>query len=639
MRGLPDFGTWQQERTGFVMQAFEEPRTLWRVPQGLKLASCQGRPDLRLDLVRPSAPGAGWEPYGRLDLRLEAEYSLDRAATVAAAAGTEAATLRTQLSSVPLAGAILRFRVIDPESQDEPPEELAEPRFLSWNGLGAHRIVRRLSALAGSYLVRVLEQRLLSLQVEAVVVVEGVAPRLPGTLRLGLGPVAEALRNRSLEAQESEKSVQQTLTLPRKALQSALEIFAADFGDRSTADFGQTAGPESVGDFAMDFATVLADQLIARYGALAAAPSDSADSQESWWQITLPEGLRELEIDFRRPTLTQRAWALAFDPIKALEAADLDRIVNRIRVPAVTDGFREVEVVANLPLHRRGLLEVGARLEQLPSLPIRPQGRVRTVLFEEPQDSGSAAFRFHPLEEHRLRISPFALLQGPGGRVEELLGPSRNFHPGAPGETGVAPGTGEHILVDRQDLPLHWVSVAASPSLLSIAVLQGHLESGDGKSTPPFRLDTANPRVTLASDPAQRDQLKLRLEAQEVGGEGRLELDSSALGEEIWLDLSSFPAWGAHQIELSCSLATGQAAAFDLQPLGLQSEELEITTLLFHPGQPKRTWRWFAASPFAAGFRWRFHPSDGQPDRGWNEVSEPGASFALPVPDPEGVPA
>jgi hypothetical protein len=105
------------------------------------------------------------------------------------------------------------------------------------------------------------------------------------------------------------------------------------------------------------------------------------------------------------------------------------------------------------------------------------------------------------------------------------------------------------------------------------------------------------------------------------------------------LSIASFPEFGAHSVTVTVTLPLDMpVAALDFRPEALPDEPSSVTTLAFTQTRPSRQWVWFAASPFAAGYRWRHHV-DGRAPAPWSELQSPFQALVVQVPHREGAAA
>ncbi len=578
MKGLPDLGT-VVGRDPPTFAAWFEPGAHIVVPDALALAARpDGSPDLQLELARGADAMAGPAAHGTLDLRLATACRLDAALTAARAADP-AATVR------PAAFAAGWLWLLEGEAVLP---ELAEPLALGTLGVGAQRLTRRLDAAGAMRLRRLLDEDVLLLRARAHLEFDAVAPRLPVKVRLRPRAARDAVAALGAEGG----------TVARDALAAAVRRDPAALGLELLGETGAAGSPEH-------------EQLLETVAALLAGRvgTGAAGTPGGGPAIALAADLPDAqeEHDLRAPLRVRRAVVLDLPALADRPAAPL---VAETVLPTLVTGMHAVEVMGNLPAERAGVLAIGATLTAPAQPPARPQAVVRSVELVPPGDRAVTTLALTPREPLAFRAVATAVL--PTGRRVE--GPARE-------------STDDFVRIGPADLPVRFVTVTATPALLALARIEATL-TATGPAGPMTVTGAAAPAVALAL-PLEAADATLAIAARPVAAEEPV-LALAGLGaEDLHLDLSAFPQYGPHRIEVTCAFGAG-AGACELELLA--DGAAAPSRLVLAPERPTATWAWFAASPFAGGYRYR--------RAGEAEWSAPrGPSEPLAVTAAEGVPA
>lgn len=596
LAGLPDWGA---PLGGGVpaFAAYAAAGSAVVLPDTLAVAARpDGTPAFDLALVRWTDAGGGLGSYGALALEVAAHHPLEEALALARGAAAGAT-----VAPAALAGGFAGL--LPAGSGLDLPADLLAPAPLAWSGATAARWNLRLSATAADLLAGGLGDRgghgdraalLLTARVEAEIL--GVAPRLPLRVRFDAAALLAAL------LPQGARRIARGDLLPPLARPAGLPL--AVEGELAVSD-------------APRFAEAMAGRLCARFGRLA---------PEGVVEFDLPAAGLALLWDLAEPAATPLSWRLELDPLAAarevVARAGLDAVVRRVTVPPLAAGFAEVGVAANLPALRPGVLALGVTLRVPPRPPFRLQEVVQTLDLAPPDDGGRISFRLSPGEPLAYTATPWAVVETARGAERLAAAPMAR--------------EGAWLSLAPTDFPLTWVGVSASPALLALAGTAGiagtlSYRQGAAAAERPFELTApGSPAVALALPPDAEDA-RLTFTARPAGGGSPLALGplparTTALG------LASFPGYGPHRVTVRASFpAPGGLLAVDLLPEGVEETPQTVASLALTPAAPEKEWGYVAASPFAAGYRYRIHAGSssgsdtdaGAPAAPWSPVQSP----------------
>jgi hypothetical protein len=600
LNGLPDFHAPLRDEGpsgwGCAYWPFGGGAHCFLAPDALELAvRADGTPDFKLDILRPFAPGLPPTPRGVLDISLKAVCR----GTVGALNALRG--LRPDATIEPAApvGGFLRFLA----ASRNVPAALLEPVQLAPNGLGAVRHSRELPLDAALLLREGLAQGTSPLTVLADLEIIGVAPRL--SIRLRFDPaalLAELGAQRGRRAVVARNDIVARFRVDRERL--PLEVLGA-------------ASPIDSDSGAAEFAEAMTDLVRLRYGS--AAPSIGPTGQPCLALVGLEEVAAEGQVawDLAQPAPVPRPVQLRLDPFAALGASvrrsGIETVVSETTIPPIPLGLVTVDVAANLPSRRIGLRAIGADIIAPPRPPFRPDAVVKTAVFAPPEDKARISLQLSPGEAPALAVHPFVWRDGQSGAVR-LDGAARAF-PGGMLTLGV------------DDFPVVFLSIEASDDLLALARVVGRCR-WDGFAGPlEVELTRAAASAAFALPPGATNAT-LEFEAMPLAQGNAIHL-APLPARPIRLSIASFPEFGAHSVTVTVALPPDMpVAALDFRPEALPDEPSSVTTLAFTHTQPSRPWLWFAASPFAAGYRWRHHV-DGRVPAPWSELQSPFQALAV----------
>jgi hypothetical protein len=373
------------------------------------------------------------------------------------------------------------------------------------------------------------------------------------------------------------------------------------------------------------FAEAMVDRLYQRFGAFVPAP-DVADGGHLALTAADEVGSATFRWDLSEALKVSRPLLLHLHPLEAarelVRNEGLDAVVSRTVVPPLQTGVLPLSIIANLPPHREGVLALGVTVEAPPKPPHRMQAIIETVELDPPDDTEELNLRFSPAEEPAYTVRTFAVLRDTTG-IERLEGEER-------------PHAGQQLRLTVADFPLCFIPLEASDRLLELARVQGTCHWQDEEETVemPFTLDQDQPSFALVL-PERAAEARLHIEATAREGENSLILNSLP-AEAQQIGLYSFAEYGPHEITITCVFDDETTSfAVDLLPEAAPESQDEITVLAFEPQRSSRTWRWFAANPFRAGYRYRLNDSNDGGAGPWSEVCSPFASLTILVAEEE----
>jgi hypothetical protein len=544
-----------------------------------------GQIDFRLDLIRSASPVSG-ESHAVLELRLTADHAAERAL----------GQLRATHPRAVLSPCVLTnwaFRLAPGDAPGDLPRELLDPVPLASNGLGAARMLMRLSVESGLLLEGLLRADDAPLIATAEADLTGVSPRVGAVVRFRAPRLVRALASLAPGGRPSRQDVVNYFAADPPSL--PLEL-SGQVGARPAAAFGEA----------------MADRVIDRFGTYVVGGDWASGPQV---QFKPAEAVEDSDITWSlsQPAPATRRTRLQFDLLaevrRQVRARGIDSVVFRSTATAPALGRSTVTVFCNLPTQRVGVAAIGATLTFPPNPPARPRAKSVTVEFESPADLADVPVQLSPGEPLAYTYSTFAVVADARGS-REVRRPEV-AHSGSP------------LRLSPEHFPLDFVLVEVLGGLAALASVSGTCRyDRDGQSFEvPFTLDGGRLSASLAL-PEGATAPSVRCTAQARDGGGTLTAGPFE-SRTLSLDLSSFPEYGSHVAEIVCEFDGGPSVfAIDVAPAGGGENNGDVTILAFTPDQPTRRYAWFARSPFRGGFRYRPHRDDGAPG-GWVEVPTP----------------
>ncbi|MFQ4138237.1 hypothetical protein PGN35_018155 [Nodosilinea sp. PGN35] len=557
--GLPDFQQPLPLGEGVIYAPYGNLGPYTLLPRRLAVAQrADGGVDFALSLLRGANPDLPPKPHGIIDFRLHLHYPLAEAL----------AALREQHPH-----AVLQPASVDsgwlrlyPTSHDIP-DDLRQPVSLVWTAFDVPRYTLKLSDTTTLKLKGALQAQALLLMAQAELLIAGVAPRLPLRVRFDPAKLVADLSDRGDQPSAiAYAAIHQYFAQPRETLPLELD--------------GEVSDPEV-------FAATMTDWICTRLGTWVPAPTETG----SGYVALQPVGEGRFEWDLSQPQRVLRPWAIALNPLEAaqeiVQAQGLEAVFKEVTVPALPTGAHAVEVRANLPTVRPGVLAAGVTLTAPPALPHRLQTQTATAEFKPPGDRAQVVLRLSPAEALAYTYSTYMVLRQ-GNRVQQLRGPE-------------TPATASLLHLTPDQFPVVFVPVEAEGDLLAIATLSGtcRWRLGQEAHQQSFSLTANQPSLALAL-PQEAEAIAVEFTATSLSDAHTLSLPPSE-APHYRLGLHSFAEYGPHQVDITCALPD-PLVAIELRP---EASEAQASLVVFTPDDPRKTWRYWARSPFQPGYRYR----------------------------------
>ena len=439
-------------------------------------------------------------------------------------------------------------------------------RDLDWDGLSPLTWSDRLTVEEYSVLRGAIEAAFPETTAAAVMEITGVAAR--ANARATIDPAALSASLRAL-GEPGEP-------LSRADVVAWLRTHGMT-GDRRVVDVTGDAPDEAA------LAAVLADRIRARWPG---HRPPAAEAPGTWlW-------------DLSEPIVTAREHAPAFPLFETYSAiaADIEAYVPPgVELDPVPAGWRTIDVLANLPTRQSGVVACGVDITAPPRPPARPQALTTTVELTG-TGTGRTTLRLAPGEEPDLVRETWAVVADAAG-AQELRGSRVPFH-------------GERLSLRPTDFPVRAWSIDVEPALLDLAAVRVRIASaGPG----PHDFDIAEPHADLAMPPAGDDAVTVELTSR---ADGRVLVLGPFAPAPLWIGRHLLPGWGPQRITVTSPGGDALVAV----ALRAESDDTgDGETVALTPASPVRVWRWFAADPFRAGYRFRVVPTGAAPGP-WSDV-------------------
>lgn len=544
-----------------------------------------GHASFALDLIRSIVPLEG---YALLEMRMDADYAGDQALSYLRSSHPQAVLTEGVLTE-------WEFRLAQGPATLNVPEELLRPIRLASNNLGSARMVLELSLEAGLIIERMLEDSEVLVQAVAEAEMRGVSPRVSAVVRFRVSELLEALGEVT--------DINYILTW-----QSLVNFFNRDLDELPLEINGSFDRSR-----ALAFAETMADRVITHFGSYVTSANENP---EPLVRLQMPEhrGITTLLWSLSQPLMVSRRLIMSFDLLTdvrhQVDYLGIDVFVRRHTANALPSlGRSSVRVLCNLPVERVGVVALGVNLTFPPQTPHRPQTKSTTVLFEPPEDMVIVPIQLSPDEPLEFTYSTFAVISDECG-LREVYGPTTAH-------------VGSTLRLSPEHFPLEFILVETSAALASLAVISGDCRyERDGKEySIPFGLDSGRLAISLAL-PQGSKSARIICEATARDTDQKLCVGPFE-PRHIRLDLFSFPQYGGHEVEFECEFdGITPVYAIEVLPAGVADSFENSTILAFTPAQTKRSYRWFARSPFRSGFFYRPHQTNGSQGV-WRHVSSP----------------
>ena len=607
-RGVPDLSR-PEEILGYTLFPAGDAANLFvYLPGRLEVAPRENAPaelDFSIESVHGQNPFKPPQSYGVLDFRLHAAPF--------SAEAFEA--LRQKYPGASLTPALFRrgwLRLVSTSANESTSDgatnsdALQAPVALASNGLDATRYIRRLAQDEVSLLRRVLQEATLTYSAVAEMEIEGLTDHVPA--RLDFSPAA------LLAALQALADAQGCLACSKLVdfwMQDVAHLPVTPLEGFDTIDRARLAH-------------TLADWTLAEYAVCVPSPVLPAVPT---CQLQPPQPLPDVvRWDLHLDKLVPHVVLLTLDPFDAarqvVAANGLESVLTETVVPTLETGVVSLTVAANLPDNLQGVLHMGVNLLAPPTPPQRVHPLTAGLMFDDPQARQTVNWQFSPVEEEAYQYTTFVFVRQAG---------SIRRYEGQP-----TAHRGPYLLLSVADFPLGFVPVKASVLLLSQALIQGVCRYPDAQTgadvTLPFELNSAQPAVTLTLPAAVLPQATIHLQACALQGQAMLTLgDSPARG--LSLDLLNLREYGPHaiQVTLEFDVPGVVLVALELLPEATGDQPAQAGVIALTPDSPQATWRYFAASPFQAGYQYRRRAEDGAPPVAWSAVQSPFEALKLKV--------
>lgn len=563
------------------------------IPQQLELKPRQNNPTLpefSLELVRGAAPFLPPKPYGLLEIGLRGmdygEAALKKVRESVSKGIVQPARLNNGW-----------LRLIEVATQELLDETFLTPQRVGWSGLGEGHLAQRLSIAAALQLKGTLKNELLTIRAALETEVQGWSPRLPVKVSFEIETLLGAL----LASANSRRE------LPWQTLKKRLQ----------TDDLFEVESAVAIDP--ADIADVLTDYVRAKFGHFALADQDDLRPTMRLRNNDIPDG--NIQLDLSKPFITQRVLILQLDLATALKGIITNEqehsLITETTVPPFQTGIKEFSIKANLPEEINDIIAIGVNLTAPPKPPERVHALVTSELLTPPKYQTTVKWRLAANEELAYVVNTFVVIKVDSG-VRELKG-----------ETRTETVADLSLSVDR--FPVDFIQLTATPQLLAEATIEIVLNWDNIGQT-------GTQYITLNQDKTESTIIvpknadgELKVTAVALDGITKATLTQTLSSQKF--AHFSFAEYGPHSVEITCRLSE-QQDFYALEVQSLSNPE-ESTLITFTPDKPTQTYRWFASSPFSAGYRFRPYQTSGNEPFPWSEAQLPFVALKLFI-SPEG---
>ncbi|MBE9012973.1 hypothetical protein IQ250_22485 [Pseudanabaenaceae cyanobacterium LEGE 13415] len=564
MQGLPDFYKPLQFDQGWVFYPYENAGDCWVMPTSIDIGDTNNKPDFSLVLVRGQNPILPPKPHGLLEFRLQPYYPFTEALNA----------VRIERSNATIQPVIFRAGFLRLHA-DKAPDDLKTPIALAWNGLTSARYGLTVSDLTAIELKGALMSNILKLMARAELEMVGVAPRLPIQVRF-----------------DPAVLLNQLATLGNSKHQVACEDITTFFRSNPIETTGDSSHPE--------FAETMTDWVRAHFGTF--IPSPNNDGRAYIELSSINSG--RYEWDLSQPLQAYRTVILTLDPLasarRIVQEQGLSAVFQEAIVPAIPTGSWSIDVSANLPDRRPGVLSISVCLKAPPVLPHRPQARIVSSELAPPNDSAKLLLRLSPNEQPNYTFSTSVVIQGVNG-IQQLNSEDFAYQ-------------GDRLYIRPDQFPVNFVLIDITRSLVSVAKVKGVCRWQDNEKSNAQWFDLDGELAIALPKTATNSMIELT--AQSLDSSQTLKI-APFPAKNCQIGLHSFQEYGAHQVSIECEFSDDlKLYAIELVP----EDSSDISTLFFTPANPIKTWSWFAKSPFKAGYRYRPRR---EPVAEWSAVQSP----------------
>lgn len=504
---------------------YDQPGSVLALPDTLGLASdAAGVPRLTLERFRGRDAADERQRYGLVSARFVLGWpELAGERPVSCRIIPDAGVLTVQLDQV-----------------NGDPTVIGAP--IAWDGSLSASWGARVTPELMTWMIEALGMRLLPLHARATLSVRGIAPRLPVRLEVHADRLAALTGGNPADA------------------------LAALIDDIGTPGAALTVHGE--GGSAEHIARIVIDRL-------------NSD-------LPQPTGMQSWNL--AQPFVTRRSIAIHHRLRDQLATAGIDPAVMippGTQLPALQLGWHTLDVLANLPDRRSGVIGCGVNLLAPPRLPARHQASIAGCEFTTAQSRQQVTLRLSPDEPLAYVSEPWMIVDGPSG-IREVHGARRQC-------------TAQRLIVNADEFGIAFARVQADAALLELATVEVQLLH-DRWAGEIVTLDRDHPEAALALDDAvpAHGASHLHIRLRSITGDHVITLPECLAGD-LALGLAAVPGWGAHAVRVINT--SPKALAIELSDeAGTASDVLHIA-----PGQT-RSWHWVATDPFRPGYRYRDRP-------------------------------
>jgi hypothetical protein len=461
--------------------------------------------------------------------------------------------------------------------------------LFAWDEVGRARIYRRISAELGNLIYGALANVSLSIARAAIgAEIAAFLPQIQSTVSFDPAALLKSLGD--LNPGGASVPFRPVVEFFGHAHPGLLEFSGADSGGEGRSR-----------------ALALAGHVSHFLGASAGCPRISDGPHIALHDASDPKLPKRMVWDLRTPLMAVIPLLFDFDPFTPIvkrgegdKISGRDKVTKFTRVPPLPDEFltQRVAVAANLPeniLTHVAIelnLQVAAGLSRTGS----PQNEVIT-LYPPGNVTANVALKFKKSTPKSYKAQLHAI------SADQVL------------DLPWFDCSGDYLYIGAESLPGTWVTIRASPQLLSQAGISAEI-TGDPKTRGVVAsLSEAQPRATYLL-PIVSETARLVVTARDPAHSANaLTLDLPC--RTVSLDLPAFPQYGPQGVTITVEFRPGvDAAEFDFQPEGDADGEI---TLRFTPGENSKRWNYLVTNLFRTRYRFRTAPREGAPEPAWSD--------------------
>lgn len=558
------------------------------LPDSLKLAERDDRsPDFLLEYVKGSEKEL-LKSYGILDFRVTPSYSTDKANRILKEKHPDATIEHSYISS----GKLVIYAI---GGKCDISDNLISPIPMIWNVNGVARLFFKISDSHAALIEESLKSHVFPFQAYAELMISGVSPRVPTTVAFNPKSVMDAL-----ESLGDENRIVK--------LSEVLKAFTDFVKDPSSKSLPIEISDKDC-DF-QDFSEAIVDRLIQRFCSYIIFPPPQGSLEP---YISLPSKGKlqngSFVWDLSEPQEVERAFVLSLAPLDAVKDwtnnhQDLDGIFKKIEVPKLKGGCLELTICSPQLFNKiNNLHMIEVRLTTPPNPPYRKQEKCKCITLTPQINSVIENLVFSISEKPIFSYQTFAHLKFFGDRIPGII--KEDY-------------SSSSLILGNEDLPIDIKNVEASSELLKVSTIQGSISWLDTENrTVDFDLSTTEPSVRIAYPKIVND-ISYEIKATLLDNSKSLMTTGKLSSRTKRFDLSSFAEYGSHKIEIECIFGEDKESI----QLDFMQEDSQgkTTTLHFASENPKKSWVYFASSPFFSGYKFREHRGQNQVQNDWSEI-------------------